>query len=118
MEIITVNHIQHATEFEDGISNSLVASVAIVRMIVDEKDVKVSTDVNNNSNHNQDNIYGAVILARTQVAGQLSAGQLLHTHTQPFYCWSGICPGPPGSAGTRKVKPRRLKPIWIYWSKR
>jgi len=32
-----------------------------------------------------------------------------HTHTQPFYCWSGICPGPPGSAGTRKVKPRRLK---------
>ena len=31
-----------------------------------------------------------------------------HTHTQPFYCWSGICPGPPGSAGTRKVKPRRL----------
>ena len=42
----------------------------------------------------------------------------LHTHTQPFYCWSGICPGPPGSVGTRKVKPRRLKPIWIYWSKR
>jgi len=41
-----------------------------------------------------------------------------HTHTQPFYCWSGICPGPPGSAGTRKVKPRRLEPIWIYWSKR
>jgi len=31
-----------------------------------------------------------------------------HTHTQPFYCWSGICPGPPGSAGTRKVTPRRL----------
>jgi len=41
---------------------------------------------------------------------------MTHTHTQPFYCWSGICPGPPGSAGTRKVKPRRLKPIWIYWS--
>ena len=40
-----------------------------------------------------------------------------HTHTQPFYCWSGICPGPPGSAGTRKVKPRRLKPIWIYWAR-
>jgi len=31
-----------------------------------------------------------------------------HTHTQPFYCWSGICPGPPGSAGTREVKPRRM----------
>jgi len=29
------------------------------------------------------------------------------TYTQPFYCWSGICPGPPGSAGTRKVKPIR-----------
>jgi len=43
---------------------------------------------------------------------------MTHTHTQPFYCWSRICPGPPGSAGTRKVKPRRLKPIWIYWSKR
>ena len=41
-----------------------------------------------------------------------------HTHTQPFYCSSGICPGPPGWAGTRKVKPGRLKPIWIYWSKR
>jgi len=40
-------------------------------------------------------------------------GRYTHTHTQPFYCWSGICPGPPGSAGTRKVKP-----IWIYWSKR
>jgi len=22
------------------------------------------------------------------------------------------------NAGTRKVKPGRLKPIWIYWSKR
>jgi len=35
-----------------------------------------------------------------------------YTHTQSFYCSSGICPGPPGWAGTRKVKP-----IWIYWSK-
>jgi len=41
-----------------------------------------------------------------------------HTHTQPFYCSSGICPGPPGWAGIRKVKLGRLKPIWIYWSKR
>ena len=42
-----------------------------------------------------------------------------HTHnTQPFYCSCGICPGPPGWAGTRKVKPGRLKPLWIYWSKR
>jgi len=41
-----------------------------------------------------------------------------HTHTQPFYCCSGICPGLLGSAGTRKVKPARVKPIWIYWSKR
>jgi len=40
------------------------------------------------------------------------------THTQPFYCSYGICPGPPRWAGTRKVKPGRLKPIWIYWSKR
>jgi len=65
MEIIRVNHIQHTTEFEDGTSNSLVASVAIVWMIVDEKDVKVSRDVNNNSNNNQDNIYSAVIAATT-----------------------------------------------------
>ena len=41
-----------------------------------------------------------------------------HTYTQLFYCSSGICPGPPRWAGTRKVKPERLKPIWIYWSKR
>ena len=41
-----------------------------------------------------------------------------YTRTQPFYCSSEICPGPPGWAGTRKVKPGRLKPIWIYWSKR
>jgi len=41
-----------------------------------------------------------------------------HTQTQPFYCSSGICPGPPGWAGTRKAKPVRLKPTWIYWSKR
>jgi len=27
------------------------------------------------------------------------------THTQLFYCSSGICPGLPGWAGTRKVKP-------------
>jgi len=33
--------------------------------------------------------------------------------SQLFYCCSGICPGLPGWAGTRKVKP-----IWIYWSKR
>ena len=46
-----------------------------------------------------------------------AASYSTHTHTQPFYCSSGICPGPPGWAGTRKVKPRRLKPIWIYWSK-
>ena len=37
-----------------------------------------------------------------------------HTHTQPFYCSSGICPGLPGWAGTRKVKPGRVKPIWIH----
>ena len=42
-----------------------------------------------------------------------------HTHiTQPFYCSAGICLGLPGWAGTRKVKPGRVKPIWIYWSKR
>jgi len=41
-----------------------------------------------------------------------------HTHTQPFYCWSGICPGLPGWAGTRKVKTRKVRSIWIYWSKR
>jgi len=39
-------------------------------------------------------------------------------HTQSFYCSSGICPRPPGWAGTRKVKPGTVKPIWIYWSKR
>jgi len=42
----------------------------------------------------------------------------IHTHTQSFYCSSGICPGLPGWAGTRKVKTRKVKPIWIYWSKR
>jgi len=42
----------------------------------------------------------------------------MHTHTQPFYCSSEVYPGPPGWAGTRKIKPGRLKPIWIYWSKR
>jgi len=41
-----------------------------------------------------------------------------HTHTQSFYCSSGICPGPSGWAGTRKVKTRKVKPVWIYWSKR
>ena len=42
-----------------------------------------------------------------------------HTQvTQSFYCSSGICPELPGWAGTRKVKPGRVKPIWIYWSKR
>jgi len=41
-----------------------------------------------------------------------------YSHTQPFYCSSGTCPGPSGWVGTRKVKPGRLKPIWIYWSKR
>jgi len=40
------------------------------------------------------------------------------SYTQPFYCSAGICPGPSGWAGTRKVKPGRLKPIWIYWRKR
>jgi len=39
-----------------------------------------------------------------------------HTHT--FHCSSGICPGLPGWADTRKVKTRKVKPIWIYWSKR
>jgi len=41
-----------------------------------------------------------------------------HTHTQSFYCSFGVCPGLPGWDGTRKVKPGRVKPIWIYWSKR
>jgi len=36
-----------------------------------------------------------------------------HTHTKPFYSPLGFCLEPPGWAGTRKVKP-----IWIYWSKR
>jgi len=41
-----------------------------------------------------------------------------HTHTQPFYCCCGICPGPPRWAGTRKAKPGRSEPIWVYWSER
>jgi len=41
-----------------------------------------------------------------------------HTHAQSFYCSSGICPGLPGWASTRKVKNRKVRPIWIYWSKR
>jgi len=36
-----------------------------------------------------------------------------HTHTQPFYGPLGFVWELPGWAGTRKVKP-----IWIYWSKR
>jgi len=55
MEIITVNHIQHATEFGDGTPDSIAVSVSIVQMIVDDKDVKVSIDINNNSNNNKDN---------------------------------------------------------------
>ena len=35
------------------------------------------------------------------------------THTQPFYGPLRYCLGLPGLAGTRKVKP-----VWIYWSKR
>jgi len=35
-----------------------------------------------------------------------------HTHTTVLLLVWNM------SAGTRKVKPRRLKPIWIYWSKR
>jgi len=53
-----------------------------------------------------------------QLARQFKHTTYSHTHTQPFFCSSGICPGLPGWAGTRKVKPGRLKPIWIYWSKR
>jgi len=41
-----------------------------------------------------------------------------HTITQSFYCSSGFCPGLAGWAGTRKAKPGRIKPIWIYWRKR
>jgi len=40
------------------------------------------------------------------------------THIQSFYCSSGICPRLPRWAGTSKVKTRKVKPIWIYWSKR
>jgi len=56
------------------------------------------------------------------VAGQWTDGHMhtcMHartharTHTQPFYGPLGFRPGPPGWTGTRKVKP-----IWIYWSKR
>jgi len=44
----------------------------------------------------------------------LSALKLLDgPYTQPFYGPLGFCPGLNGWAGTRKVKP-----IWIYWSKR
>jgi len=37
-----------------------------------------------------------------------------NTYTHTTVLWpSGFCPGLPGWAGTRKVKP-----VWIYWSKR
>ena len=36
-----------------------------------------------------------------------------HTYTHLFYGPLGFCPGLPRWAGTRKVKP-----IWIHWSKR
>jgi len=41
------------------------------------------------------------------------AAKWIQIYTQSFYCSSGFCPGLPRWAGTRKVKP-----IWIYWSKR
>ena len=37
-----------------------------------------------------------------------------HTHT---HCSSGFCLRLPGWAGTRKVKTRKVKAVWIYWSK-
>jgi len=42
-----------------------------------------------------------------------STTMLISTHTQPFYSSLGFCLGLLRWAGTRKVKP-----IWIYWSKR
>ena len=51
-------------------------------------------------------------------AAEFLSARHTHTHTQSFYCSSGICPGLPRWAGTRKVKIRKVKPIWIYWSKR
>ena len=41
-----------------------------------------------------------------------------HTHTQPFFCSAVICTVLRRWAGTRKVKPGRVKPIWIYCIKR
>jgi len=41
-----------------------------------------------------------------------------NTHTTVLLLVWNMSGSTPGSAGTRKVKPRRLKPIWIYGSKR
>jgi len=38
---------------------------------------------------------------------------LMYTHTHTHTRLTALCPGLPGWAGTRKVKP-----IWIYWSKK
>jgi len=39
----------------------------------------------------------------------LNTSDITHTHTQLFYCSSGISLGFPGWAGTRKVKTRKVK---------
>ena len=52
------------------------------------------------------NIFG-VLDVRDVVEFLLSMWTIVNT--QPFYCSSGICPGPPGWTGTRKVQPGRLK---------
>ena len=40
-----------------------------------------------------------------------------YTHSQPSYGPLGFCPGLPASRH-QKGKTRKIKPIWIYWSKR
>jgi len=48
----------------------------------------------------------------------LSFQGITHTHTRSFYSSSGFCTRLPGWARTRRVKSKKVKPIWIYWSKR
>jgi len=48
---------------------------------------------------------GHIPHARTHARTHAHTYTHTRTHTQPFYGPLGFCPGLPGGAGTRKVKP-------------
>jgi len=68
---------------------------SVVKLITDNDSMRHRDQPRSLKLYNWLTTYNFLLVIKSMGA-TLPALPTTHTHTQPFYCSSGICPGPPG----------------------